>query len=342
MWSLSLVEMWSVLLKMEAGVVNMNKQSILIVDDEIDVLISMSELLEHAGYETITAQNGEQALMLIQEKSPHLVILDLMLPDMNGYQICEKIRQDIALRHIPVIMFTGMDAMDVELQALDFGADDYIIKSIRPPRLLAKIRTLIQRTYLGLDANPLTMLPGNNSIQDRINNLLSKKIAFAFYYIDLDNFKIFNDKYGFKRGDDAIRLTASVIIDTIKQADDINSFVGHIGGDDFVLITPVERIDAICSEIIRRFEASIPEMYSKDDRERGYVFTKNRQGIEQKFPLMTISIGVVTTEGGEIIHSAQISQTASEMKQYVKTFSGSNYFVNRRGIKPYIVEDKVG
>ena len=320
----------------------MNKQSILIVDDEIDVLMSMSELLEHAGYETITAKNGEQALILIQEKRPHLIILDLMLPDMNGYQICEKIRQDIVLRHIPVIMFTGMDAMDIELQALDFGADDYMIKSIRPARLLAKIRSLIQRTYFGLNANPLTMLPGNNSINEKINNLLAKKDAFAFYYIDLDNFKVFNDNYGFERGDEVIRLTASVIIDTIKQAGVVNGFVGHIGGDDFVLITPVERVDDICLEIIRRFETSILEMYSKDDREKGYIFSRNRQGIEQKFPLMTISIGVMIIKEEDFTHSAQISQIASEMKQYAKSFSGSNYFVNRRGIKPHVVGNEAG
>jgi diguanylate cyclase (GGDEF)-like protein len=314
----------------------MNKQSILIVDDEPDILESISDLLEHAGYKTITAKNGTDALRLMSEKSPHLIILDLMLPDMNGYQICEKIRQDIVFRYIPVIMFTGMNAIDVELRVLDFGADDYVIKSIRPERLLAKIRSLIQRTYFGLDANPLTMLPGNNSIREKTDNLLANGNIFAFYYLDLDNFKIFNDNYGFEQGDKAIRLTASIIISVIKQTGGINNFVGHIGGDDFVLITPVERVDIICSEIIRKFETDILEMYSKGDRERGYILSHDRQGIERKFPLITISIGVVTTEWKKIIHFAQLSQIASEMKQYAKSFPGSNYFINRRGIIPHV------
>ncbi|MBI4777887.1 response regulator [Candidatus Desantisbacteria bacterium] len=315
----------------------MNKQFILIVDDEMDVLMSLSDLLENAGYETITAQNGEQAFRLMREKIPHLVILDLMLPSMDGYQICKKIRQNIVFQHIPVIILTAMDAMDVEMQVLDFGADDYMVKSIRPERLLAKIRSLIQRTYLGLDANPLTMLPGNNSIREKVNNLLATKDTFAFCYIDLDNFKVFNDNYGFEQGDKVIRLTANVLINIIKQSETINNFIGHIGGDDFVLITSAERVDTICLEIIKRFEASIPEMYSKEDRERGYIFGHDRGGIEKKFPLMTISIGIVTTESKNITHFAQISQIATEMKQYTKSFPGSNYFVNRRGIKPHIV-----
>jgi len=318
----------------------MNKQSILIVDDEMGILMSLSDLLENAGYETITAKNGNDALILIHEKSPHLIILDLMLPDMNGCQICEKIRQNIVWRHIPVIMFTGMDKMDTELQALDFGADDYVIKTIRPERLLAKIRSLIQRTYFGLDANPLTMLPGNNSIQKEIEDRLSKNDTFALCYIDMDNFKVFNDHYGFEQGDRIICLTAKVIVEAINQTGIVNNFLGHIGGDDFVLITSIEMVDAVCSEIIKRFEISILEMYSKEDRERGYIFSLDRQGAQREFPLMTISIGVVTTEYEKITHYAQISQIASEMKQYAKSFSGSNYFINRRGIKPHMIRSQ--
>ncbi|MFH1898741.1 MAG: response regulator [Candidatus Desantisbacteria bacterium] len=313
----------------------MDKTTILIVDDEIDVRMSLSDLLENEGYETIMAESGKEALSIIQERIPHLILLDLMLPDINGYQICEKIRQDIVFCYIPVIMFTGMDIMDSELKALDFGADDYVIKSIQPARLLAKIKSLISRTYLGLDANPLTMLPGNNSIREKIDKHLEKKDIFALCYIDIDNFKIYNDIYGFEQGDKVIRLTASVIIEAMRMHSGRNDFLGHIGGDDFVLITSIESVEVICMEILKRFDDSIPEMYSKEDREKGCVFSADRQGIMKKFPLMTISIGVVTNELKTILHSAQISQIASEMKQYAKSFSGSNYFVNKRGIRPH-------
>lgn len=313
----------------------MDKKSILIVDDEIDVRMSLGDLLENEGYEIITAGNGEEALRLIQERMPHLIILDLMLPDMNGYQICEKIRQDIVFCYLPVIMFTGMDTMDIELTALDFGADDYVIKSIQPERLLAKIKSLIRRTYMGLDANPLTMLPGNNSIREKIDKHLEKKNVFALCYADIDNFKVYNDIYGFEQGDKIIRLTASVIIDAMRIKRRKDDFLGHIGGDDFVIITSIERVDTVCMEIIREFDNIIPTMYSKEDREKGCVFSPDRQGIMKKFPLMTISIGVVTNELKIITHSAQISQIAGEMKQYAKSFAGSNYFINKRGITPH-------
>jgi len=314
----------------------MDKKSILIVDDEIDVRMSMSDLLENEGYGTMMAGNGAEALSLIQERTPHLVLLDLMLPDMNGYQICEKIRQDVVFCYLPVIMFTVMDTIDIELTALGFGADDYVVKSIQPERLLAKIKSLIRRTYLGLDANPLTMLPGNNSVREQINKYLEKNNVFAFCYIDLDNFKVYNDIYGFEQGDKVIRLTASVIIKVMRIHGGGNDFLGHIGGDDFALITSIIRVDTICAEIIREFDNIIPQMYSKEDREKGCVFSLDRQGIMKKFPLMTISIGVVTNELKTITHSAQISQIASEMKQYTKSFSGSNYFINKRGIKPHV------
>ncbi|MFH1860851.1 MAG: diguanylate cyclase [bacterium] len=266
-----------------------------------------------------------------------MIILDLMLPDMNGCQICERIRKNIVWRHIPVIMFTGMDAMDVELQALDFGADDYVIKTIIPERLLAKIRSLIQRTYFGLDANPLTMLPGNNSIRKEIEDRLLKNDAFALCYIDMDNFKVFNDNYGFEQGDRIICLTAKVILDVINRMHIANNFLGHIGGDDFVVITPAISVDTVCLEIINEFDTVIPKMYSEEDRKRGCVLSIDRQGVMREFPLMTISIGVVTTEYEKITHYAQMSQIASEMKQYAKSFSGSNYFINRRGIKPHMM-----
>lgn len=315
----------------------MDKKSILIVDDEIDVRISLSVLLESAGYKTIMAESGKEALALIQERTPHLIILDLMLPDMNGYEICEKIRQNIVFCYIPIIMFTGMDTMDVELKSLDLGADDYVVKSIQPARLLAKIKSLIFRTYMGLDANPLTMLPGNNAICGKVDKHLGKKDVFAFCHIDIDNFKVYNDTYGFEQGDKVIRQTAKVIINAMRINSQADDFLGHIGGDDFVLITSIERVDAICMAIIKGFDNIIPEMYSKEDRENGCIFSPDRQGTMRKFPLMTISIGVVTNELNTITHSAQISQIASEMKQYAKSFSGSNYFINKREIKPHIV-----
>ncbi len=304
---------------------------ILLIDDEEDFLIFLTELLKVVGYEVMPFSSGESALANIHSHKPHLIILDQLMPEMNGHQFCKLVRKDMLLKHLPIIMLSGKSKTEDVIGALEIGADDYVEKPFKPEYLFARIKALIYRTYRGIDANPLTILPGNNSIKEEIERRIVYEEKFAIAYLDLDNFKAINDKYGFERGDEVIKLTAKVIIDVIRDLGEENSFVGHIGGDDFIIITALEKIDNIGHEIVKRFDKIIPTVYPEEDRKRGFILSTNRQGIIQEFPIISVSIGATTTEVQAITSFVQISHITAELKEYAKKFPGSNYIIDRRG-----------
>lgn len=311
----------------------MNKKTnILIVDDEIEVLESLEGILTIGGYGVTKALNGKEALVKVREKIPHLLILDLLMPMMNGYEVCRRIRKDPTTKYLPIIMLTGRGELESKIEGIRTGIDDYMVKPFEPEELLAKIEAIIHRTYFGLDANPLTSLPGNNSIREEIKNCISSKRIFAVCYFDIDNFKTFNDRYGFEKGDEVIRKTSQIIIEVIRDLGGEGDFIGHIGGDDFIAIIDPKIIENFCSQIIKKFDQMVPYLYNEEDRERGCVVGKTRQGYIERFPLMSISIGVVTNEKKEITHLAQVSKIGADLKEYVKRFSGSNYIVDRREV----------
>jgi diguanylate cyclase (GGDEF)-like protein len=310
----------------------MDKEThILVVDDELAILNLLKDILEDKGYEVSTAQSGKEALEKLKKKIPHLIILDILMPEMDGYEVCRRIRKNAILKHLPIIMLTAKSNIEDEIEGWRVGIDEYIVKPFNPEELLTIIETIIYRTYLGLDANPLTKLPGNNTIREEINKCIGSKKPFAACFLDLDNFKAFNDHYGFDKGDEAIKLTAGVIINAVhKTITTEEDFIGHIGGDDFVVITHPDKVDIICQEIIREFDELIPNLYSEEDRKRGYIIGFNRKGEREEFPIMTISIGVVTNKRRKLKHLAQVSEIGAELKEYAKTFFGSNYIVDKR------------
>jgi len=303
---------------------------ILIVDDDIEMLELLKKILEGRGYKVTTAQSGKEALEKLKERVPHLIILDIIMPEMDGYEVCQRIRNDPVLKYLPIIMLSVKDGIADEIKGWRMGIAEYITKPFNIEELLTIIDTIISRTYLELDANPLTKLPGNNTIKEQINRCIRDKRPFAVCFLDLDNFKAFNDYYGFDKGDEAIKLTGDVIIDVIHNIGDEKDFIGHIGGDDFVVITDPGKVDIICQEIIKKFDNVIPNLYSKKDRQRGYIISHNRKGEKEEFPIMTISIGVVSNKKRNLTHLAQVSSIGTELKEYAKTFFGSNYIVDKR------------
>jgi diguanylate cyclase (GGDEF)-like protein len=304
---------------------------VLVVDDEPDIRDILKILLESEGFEVEEASDGEEALEKIQRRPPDLVITDYVMPRIDGEELCKRIKQDILLRHIPVIMLTGKkeDVTD-KIKGIDAGADDYIVKTIDEKELIARVKMVLRRTEIDLDANPLTRLPGNVSILNEIESRIKRGEKFAVCYIDLDKFKAYNDKYGFEKGDRIIQETARILIEALDEVGDKDDFIGHVGGDDFVIITTPEKVDAICRKIIEKFDAKAPSFYAEEDREKGYITAKDRQGREVQIPLMTISIAVVTNAKAPIQHVAEVSQRGAEIKEYVKSLPGSNYVIDRR------------
>ena len=308
----------------------MKRPRILIVDDEEDIRDILKLTLEEGDYEVIEACDGNEGLKAAQTKSPDLVILDFKMPYLDGREVCRRLKKDILLRHLPIIMLTGKGDLMDKVEGIDAGADDYIVKPFEPRELLARIRMIIRRTERDLEANPLTRLPGNISIINEMQNRIEKNIPFAVGYVDLDKFKSYNDKYGFEHGDEAIKETARILIRSINECGNSDDFIGHIGGDDFVFITTPNLTDKVCQEIIDEFEKKAPELYSPEDAKNGYIIAHDRKGQLQKIPLLSVSIGVVTNEYHHITHVAQISEIGAELKSAAKSLERSNYIKDKR------------
>lgn len=303
---------------------------ILVVDDDPDIRDILKLTLAEENYEIFEARDGEEALSIIHSKPLNLVLLDYRIPKLDGRQVCRAVKKDLLLSHLPIIMVTGSgDTLD-KVGGIDAGADDYVVKPFEPKELLARIRMVLRRTERDLEANPLTRLPGNVSILNELSLRLENKSLFSVCYIDLDKFKAYNDTYGFEHGDEVIRETARILIRTVQQAGTNDDFIGHIGGDDFVVITVPQRADALCETIIADFEKTAPSFYNETDRKLGFIIAHDRQGKELKVPLLSVSIGVVTNENRQIEHVAQVGEIGAELKAAAKSLERSNYVKDKR------------
>lgn len=303
---------------------------LLIADDEADIRDVLKLTLAEENYEITEAKDGEEALNIINSKPLDLVLLDYRMPKLDGRQVCRLVKKDLLLRHLPIIMVTGSGDTNDKVGGIDAGADDYIVKPFEPKELLARIRMVLRRTERDLEANPLTRLPGNVSILNELSRRLASKDLFAVCYIDLDKFKSYNDKYGFEHGDEVIKETARILIRADQEKGNADDFIGHIGGDDFVLVTIPDNVENICKKIINDFEKAVPSFYNESDRKNGYIIAKDRSGKEQKIPLLSISIGIVTNESRKIEHVAQISEIGAELKEMAKHLERSNYIKDQR------------
>ncbi len=307
----------------------MRRERILIIDDDPDIrdVLDLS-LSEH--YSIFAANNGKEGLEMVKAKNPDLIITDYNMPVMNGTEFCRQLRHDILLRHLPVIMLTGKGETRDMVTGIDSGADDYLVKPFEPETLLARIRMILKRTTRSLDANPLTHLPGNASIMEEFQGHIDNGNPFAVGYADLDKFKIYNDKYGFERGDEIIRSLARVLIDATQQFCGQNAFVGHIGGDDFVFISEDDKADAISQNIIDAFDKLSPSFYNNEDRAAGFIMGVDRQGNTVKTGLVSVSIGIVSNVNQRITHVAQIGELGAELKKFAKSVGKSNFQRDQR------------
>lgn len=303
---------------------------ILIADDDPDIRDVLKLTLSEENYEIIETTNGEEALLRIQKDSPDLALLDYKMPVLDGREVCRLVKKDILLRHLPIIMVTGKGDLEDKVGGIEAGADDYVVKPFEPKELLARIRMVLRHTERDLEANPLTRLPGNVSILRELNRRLDTKSKFAVCYLDLDKFKSYNDTYGFEHGDDVIRETARILIRTLQQFGSPDDFIGHIGGDDFVIVTVPERADNICKAIIEDFEKTVPSFYNEMDKQNGFITAKDRKGEVQKIPLLSVSIGVFSNELRTIEHVAQIGEIGAELKKQAKRLERSNYLKDKR------------
>ena len=306
-----------------------NHLKILIIDDDPDIL-DVLELTLSDQYIIFQAPNGKEGLRLARLHAPDLVITDYKMPVMDGQEFCKALKKDVFLQHTPIIMLTGKSEVKDKVSGLESGADDYVVKPFEPNELLARISMILRRTKRSLDANPLTRLPGNNSIMDELQYRIQSNKPFAVGYADLDKFKAYNDIYGFEKGDEVIKKTARILIAATQKKGTADTFVGHIGGDDFVYVCEENLAEDIANEIIKEFDEAIPSLYSEEDQKRGYILAKNRQNEEVKAGLLSISIGIVSNVSQPIRHIAQIAEIGAELKRYAKGIEGSSFVRDKR------------
>ena len=304
--------------------------TVLVADDDPDLRDILRSIMEGEGFAVAEAADGEAALRAIQAQPPDLLILDYMMPGLTGPDLCERLKRDALLQHIPIIMLTGKGELHDKVTGIEAGADDYLVKPFEPQELVVRARMVLRRTAQDLEANPLTRLPGNRTIQRELESRLASGQLFAVCYADLNRFKSFNDHYGFKRGDEAIQRTATVLLDACRRAGSLTDFVGHIGGDDFIVITLAKQAEPLCEAIIHDFDAMSPALHDEPDRRRGYFLHTDRRGQEVRVPLLAISIAVVTNEHHPLTHPGQIAEISAELKAYAKQVERSTYIKERR------------
>lgn len=303
---------------------------ILVIDDEPFLKEMLYDIFTMAGYEVVTAENGKEGLDKIYSENPDFVLLDCSMPIMDGFEVLAIIRKEARFVNLPVIMLTALAGDTEQIKGLSLGVDDYITKPFKSSVLLTKVKNILERKKQSLDVNPLTSLPGNVSIQKYVESKISGKSDFAILYFDLSNFKSFNDKYGFFAGDNVIRFTAGVLEKAVKEFAKSDSFIGHIGGDDFVIISPIDLSIPIAEKVIELFDSGIKDFYNKEDIEKGYIVSIDRNDNIQKFPIMAVSISIIATNIADIVDFEDVAQRASELKKIAKKNNKSSYVFERR------------
>jgi diguanylate cyclase (GGDEF)-like protein len=301
---------------------------ILIVDDEPDIRRLVALQLEEEAYRTTAVGTGAEALYIAQQQPFDLVILDLLLPDLDGFTVLGGLRAHPRTALTPIILLSSMDAAQQKVRGLQLGADDYVTKPFSEAELSARVHAAMRRSELEGSANPSTRLPGNVVIERSIRRRIEQQMPFAVCYSDLDNFKAYNDTYGFLKGDSLIQQTARVLTAAVREHGNPDDFVGHIGGDDFIIITTPDRVVAICRNAIARFDAMAPLFYSAEAREYGYIETLDRQDKLVQFPFVSISIAVVSSLPNPFRHLAEVAQRSVEPKKLAKRQLGSVYVID--------------
>ena len=309
---------------------NPGKKKALLAEHEAGIAEIIQYLLKAWDYDTITTAKGSVVLEMVRREQPDIIIIDWGLPDMDGLKVSKALKEDFLTAHIPIIVLIDKKQIRKKMLEIEQGVDDYIANPPDPIDLEVRMELALRRTSHQLYANALTKLPGNKQIEKAIHSRMDEKKLFSVAYYDIDNFKSFNDRYGYMKGDSVIRHIAYIIATTVKRCGNPLDFVGHIGGDDFVVVTTPDKDRLIAYESILVFNRTAHFHYSKEDRERAYIVSKDRRGNVINTPLMSISIAIANNKYFPIKNIVELMEIITEIKTYLKTLPGSNFLMNRR------------
>jgi diguanylate cyclase (GGDEF)-like protein len=292
----------------------MSKGRILIVEDDLDISSMLRIYFDSQGYETIVASRGEEGLEMCRRRLPNLVILDIMLPDINGYQVCRRLRENLRTSHIPIIFLTQKDERSDQIAGLELGADDYVTKPFDLQLLLLRVQRAIQRAgWLSL-TSPVTGLPSSKLVEDQLRQIIRRR-DWAILYVGINHLDDFNDVYGFVAGDDVLRFTAMLLTEVIDELGSGSDFIGHIGGDDFLIITAPDRAPQAKARLCQRFDDEVMTFYSFKDRERGHIEIVDGEGRTQRLSFMNLSVGLVRYDTAPFADIREITEVAAEARR---------------------------
>ena len=304
-------------------------QEIYIIDEENDLKEELEKefaKLKKFRFKKIKADCLDVALKDI----PALIIINEDNIDNDVIELCNQIRSNEDNSITPMIVISSKNDEEHKINVLKAMATYFIRNPINMEVLYYTILNITHLLYINRGVSPLTGLPGNVQIQAEIKKRLSKKEYFAMLYLDLDNFKSYNDIYGFSNGDEIIKFTAKTIMNNVYQNEDNNNFIGHIGGDDFIAIVEEREYEKICQNIIAEFDKGVRKFFNKEDLTKGYLEVENRKGIIEQFPITSISIGAVEVDVGRFNNTLEIGEVGAQVKHLSKTIPGSTYVINRR------------
>jgi PleD family two-component response regulator len=296
----------------------MSKGRILVVEDDFDISNLLRIYFDSQGYEVIVAAKGIEALDMCRRSQPNVIILDIQLPDIDGYEVCRRLRDNLRTSHIPILFLTQRDERSDKIAGLELGADDYITKPFDIEELKLRVQNAIKRAQWENLTNPTTGLPSGKLIEEQLRRLMRRQ-EWAILYVGINYIEGFNEAYGFVAGDDVFRFASMVLNDGVEEEGTADDFIGHVGADDFLIITDKEHADEIKEYVTKRFKNEVGTFYSFRDRERGYIPIEDDQGNEKPIPLMTLAVGVVTSDTARFADIREITEiAAAERRKYLE------------------------
>lgn len=292
----------------------MGKARLLIVEDDIDIGNMLKIYFAGMDFDVDVAVRGSDALEKTKHVLPHLIVLDIMLPDIDGYEVCRNLRTNMRTSHIPVIFLTQKDERSDKLQGLELGADDYITKPFDIEELKLRVQGAIKRAERESLTDPRSGLPAGRLIEEQLRRIIREK-GWSLLDARVNEFEPFKDVYGFVAGDDVLRFAAMLINEVVDEVGTAADFVGHAGGDNFVIITTEEKAAAIKTRLKERFDKEVQTHYNFIDRQQGFVQAPSGDGSTVKVPFMTMSVGLISASGNSFADIREITELAAEARR---------------------------
>jgi len=289
----------------------MSKDRILVVEDDFDISNMLRIYFTGQGYEVQVAPRGGDALSITRKQLPELIMLDIMLPDMNGYDVCRELRTTTRTSHIPIIFLTQKDERSDRIAGLELGADDYVTKPFDIEELKLRVGNAIMASKRQNQLDPKSGLPTGRLIEDHLRNLMRGDKNWTYMDVKIRNFEEFTEVYGFVAGDEVVRFMSPLMSEVVEEKGTTDDYVGHPGRDNFVIVTHSPDPNSLKERLIERFNDGIQQHYSFIDRERGYILVPDGVNGEKKVDLMTLAIGSVSTKTHQFSDIREVTELAA-------------------------------